>query len=175
MVLSEYSSTSMEIVAKAGGGGLQWLHLAVTMPDEQVKEHILRAEKAGYKALVITLDQPNVGVRRKYEHIMHIGQLISFANYKIPKTTTNVEYLIATLLSRPITWDRIEWVRSLTTLPIVLKGILTAEDALAAVEHNVEGIIVSNHGGRQLDCVPATVSVNHRTVIKVYILQLQTN
>ena len=54
--------------------------------------------------------------------------------------------------------ERIEWVRTLSALPIVIKGILTAEDAIEAVEHNVSAIIVSNHGGRQLDGVPATVS-----------------
>ena len=160
MILSAFSSTRMEDVSAGGGRGLRWLHMAITMPDDLVKEHVSRAEKAGYKALVITVDQPNVGVHRKYEHIMHISHLVTFANFTIPINSTSVEYLHATCLSCPITWDRIEWVRSLTTLPIVLKGILTAEDALAAVDHNIEGIIVSNHGGRQLDCAPATVSMH---------------
>ena len=122
------------------------------------KEHVERAEKAGYKALVITVDQPNVGVHRKYEHIMHKNHLLHFANFTIPSDSTNLNYLHATCLSCPITWDRIAWVRSLSTLPIVLKGIMTADDALLALEHKIDGIIVSNHGGRQLDCVPATVS-----------------
>lgn len=156
MILSAFSSVSMEDVARAGGEGLRWFHLVITMPDELVKEHIARAERAGYKALVITIDRPNVGIHRRNEHI-HRNR--KFGNFVIPAKATLVNYQHATLFSLPITWDRIEWVRSLSTLPLVLKGILTAADALAALEHNIDGVIVSNHGGRQLDCVPATVSI----------------
>ena len=160
MVLSAFSTVSIEDVASAGGEGLRWFHLAITMSDDLVKEHVARAEKSGYKALVITVDRPNVGVHRNYEHIMHKNRLMTFANFVIPKNHSSfIKYQHATLFGHPITWDRIEWVRSLSSLPIVLKGILTAEDALAAVEHKIDGIIVSNHGGRQLDGVPATVSV----------------
>ena len=159
MILSAFSTVNIEDVATASGVGLRWFHLAITMPDDLVKDHIVRAEKAGYKALVITVDRPNVGIHRNYEHIMHKNRLMTFANFSsIPKNTPIIKYQHATLFSRPITWDRIELVHSLSTLPIVLKGIMTAEDALMAVEHGVDGIIVSNHGGRQLDCVPATVS-----------------
>jgi isopentenyl diphosphate isomerase/L-lactate dehydrogenase-like FMN-dependent dehydrogenase len=56
-----------------------------------------------------------------------------------------------------ITWEALDWLRSLTSLPIILKGILTAEDAVLAVEHGVDGIVVSNHGGRQLDSEPASI------------------
>jgi (S)-2-hydroxy-acid oxidase len=55
-------------------------------------------------------------------------------------------------------WDNISWIQSITRLPIILKGILTKEDAELAMKHNVDGIFVSNHGGRQLDEVPASVS-----------------
>ena len=158
MILSAFSSRSIEDVARASGEGLRWFHLAVTMPDDLVKEHVARAEKAGYKALVITVDRPNVGLHRNNEHIMNKNRLINFANIPVPKNAANIKYQHSTCLSQPITWDRIEWVRSLSALPIVLKGILTADDALLALEHNIDGIIVSNHGGRQLDCVPASVS-----------------
>ena len=156
MILSAFSTTKLEDVARASGKGLQWFHLVITMPDDLVKEHIVRAEKAGYKALVVTVDQPNVGVHRRNEHIMH-KSFLTFANFTIPRSSTDVKYLHSTCLACPITWERIEWVCNLSTLPIVLKGIMTAEDALAAVEHKIDAIIVSNHGGRQLDCVPATV------------------
>ena len=159
MILSAFSTTKLEDVASVGGEGLQWFHLAITMPDDIVKEHIVRAEKAGYKALVITIDRPNVGIHRSNEHIMRRNRLITFANFAMPKNYSSfTNYQHATLLSQPITWDKIERIRNLSTLPIVLKGIMTAEDALAAVEHKIDAIIVSNHGGRQLDCVPATVS-----------------
>ena len=160
MILSAFSSVSLEDVARASGEGLRWFHLAITMPDDLIKEHVQRAEKAGYKALVITVDRPNVGLHRNNESIMNKYSLIKFANFSLPKTTAFIKQQHAVYFSQPITWDRIEWVRSLSTLPIVLKGILTAEDALLALEHKIDGIIVSNHGGRQLDCVPATVSAH---------------
>ena len=63
------------------------------------------------------------------------------------------------LVNKSITFETIDWLKSITKLPVLVKGILTADDARKAVQHGVDGIIVSNHGGRQLDCVPATVSV----------------
>jgi isopentenyl diphosphate isomerase/L-lactate dehydrogenase-like FMN-dependent dehydrogenase len=64
------------------------------------------------------------------------------------------------------TWDTlVPWVKSMTSLPVVVKGILTIEDAKLAVKYGVDGIIVSNHGGRQLDCVPATVKTHFRILI----------
>ena len=63
------------------------------------------------------------------------------------------------LVNKSITFETIDWLKSITKLPVLIKGILTAGDARKAVQHGVDGIIVSNHGGRQLDCVPATVSV----------------
>ena len=146
MILSAFSTTKLEDVARASSKGLQWFHLVITMPDDLLKEHIVRAEKAGYKALVVTVDQPNVGVHRRNEHIMH-KSFMTFANFTIPRSSTDVKYLHSTCLACPITWERIEWVCNLSTLPIVLKGIMTAEDALAAVEHKIDAIIVSNHGG----------------------------
>ena len=62
------------------------------------------------------------------------------------------------MIDSSVTWKDVDWVRGLTKLPVVLKGILTAEDAVEAVRHGVQGIIVSNHGGRQLDGVLASVS-----------------
>ena len=65
----------------------------------------------------------------------------------------------ASLLDPSLTWQDVDWLRSVTDLPVLLKGILTAEDARLAVEHGAQAIIVSNHGGRQLDGVPATIDV----------------
>ena len=67
------------------------------------------------------------------------------------------------MFERQITWDIIPWIKSFTKLPVVIKGILTAEDARLAVQHGVDAIVVSNHGGRQLDGVLATVSNDHKT------------
>ena len=166
MALSSFSTSSMEDVAKANGGGIRWLHLMLTLSsDDLLKEHIAQAEKLGYKSLIVTVDQPNVSIPRNYKHIFNM-KLMTFPLLKIPRNVSTVEHVGTNCFSSPITWERIEWVQTLTSLPIVIKGILTAEDAIEAVKHNVSAVVVSNHGGRQLDCVPATVS-SYETVMTV--------
>src|SRR5581483_999632 len=105
-----------------------------------------RAERAGYRAIVLTIDVPRFGRREKDVR----SQLLipSSANF----TVADVRNMKASL-----SWKDLEWLRSLTSLPLLIKGVLTAEDALLAVEHGVNGIIVSNHGGRQLDTVQASI------------------
>ena len=165
MGLSAFSTTSMEDVAEASGkSGVRWFHLMLTLSDDLLKEHITQAKKFGYKALVITVDQPNVSIPRDNLHIFNM-KLTTFPLLKIPPNVPVVKYVVANCFSSPITWERIEWVRTLTNLPILIKGILTAEDAIEALEHNVSAIVVSNHGGRQLDCVPATVSFHFIMII----------
>ena len=76
------------------------------------------------------------------------------------------------MFERQITWDIIPWIKSFTKLPVVIKGILTAEDARLAVQHGADAIVVSNHGGRQLDGVLATVSNDHKTEIYLMLQRL---
>ena len=104
MILSAFSTVSIEDVASAGGEGLRWFHLAITMPDDLVKEHIARAEKSGYKALVITVDRPNVDIHRAHAHIL---RYISLANFTIPKNSTNLDYCFGNCLSCPHIWDKV--------------------------------------------------------------------
>ena len=169
MALSSFSTTSIEDVAKANGKALRWFNLLLTLPDDLLKEHIQQAESSGYKALVITVDQPNVRIARKNPRIFEM-KITTFPLLKIPPNEPVLEHVLAKCLSSPITWERIKWVRTLTTLPIVIKGTLTAEDAIEALEHNVSAIVVSNHGGRQLDCVPATVSFHFIMIMHMSLL-----
>lgn len=83
-----------------------------------------------------------------------------FKEFLLPPDSAGSRLLSYPNERRIVTWSDIEWLKSSTRLPIILKGILTPEDAILAVEHGVRGIIVSNHGGRQLDTVPATVTQN---------------
>ena len=155
MVLSIWCNTSIEAVAEANGSGLRWLQISIFRNKELVKSLIQRAEKVGYQAIVVTVDQPVVGLRTYGTFIPPAN--ISFPNLgdvPNPLMVEDVEHL----LDPSNTWRDIDWIKGLTKLPIVLKGILTAEDAVEAVKHGVQGIIVSNHGGRQLDGVLATVS-----------------
>ena len=156
MILSVWTNTNPEDVADTSSTGLRWFQLYIFKNRELTKRLVLRAEKAGYKAIMVTIDQPVVGKRTStYIPPPHI----SFPNFNI--TNTLLVEDVEDMFDPSITWKDIEWIKGLTSLPVVVKGVLTAEDAREAVRHGVQGIIVSNHGGRQLDGVLATVSEMH--------------
>ncbi|MEO9029906.1 MAG: alpha-hydroxy acid oxidase [Ktedonobacteraceae bacterium] len=144
MVASSSSTRSLEEIAQAASGPL-WFQLYV-FNRQNARELVQRAAAAGYRALVLTVDSPRWGHK---ERAIRSG-------FQIP-TKANVSDQAAAKDAIAITWDDVDWLRSLSPLPILLKGILTAEDALLAVEHGVDGMIVSNHGGRQLDGVLAGI------------------
>jgi 4-hydroxymandelate oxidase len=144
MVASSSSTRSLEDIAREASSSL-WFQLYVS--NRKTTEQLIhRATAAGYRALVLTVDSPRWG--RKECTIRSGFRIPLKANFKDEDTA---EENIA------LTWESLAWLRSLTTLPIVLKGILTAEDAVLAVQHDVDGIIISNHGGRQLDGVSASI------------------
>jgi isopentenyl diphosphate isomerase/L-lactate dehydrogenase-like FMN-dependent dehydrogenase len=103
-----------------------------------VQELVERAEAAGYRAIVVTVDLPEVGRRER-------------------DLRTGFEPQLGDVVDNSLTWRDLEWLRSLSALPLLVKGILTAEDAVLAVESGAEGLVVSNHGGRQLDGVAASL------------------
>jgi len=144
MVVSTSSTRSLEEVAREGGGP-QWFQLYIH-DRKSAEELIHRAEAAGYRALVLTVDSPRWG--HKERAIRSSFRLPSKANFSGQDPTE---------IDAAFTWESLPWLRSVTSLPIVLKGILTAEDAMLAVQHEVDGIIVSNHGGRQLDGVSPSI------------------
>ncbi|XP_040069548.1 hydroxyacid oxidase 1 [Ixodes scapularis] len=156
MVLSIYSTTSFEDVRQAAPEGLQWFQLYISPDREVTKALVIRAEKAGYRALVVTVDLPVPG---KSSSKTKSG----FKPPRVPNfegTSVNPSEVYKELVLDPsLTWDAISWLKSITELPIILKGITTAEDAEEAISRGVSAILVSNHGGRQLDGVPATVEV----------------
>ena len=169
MILSSYSSVPLEDVAKANGDdGLRWFQLYVFRDKELTRSLIKRAETSGYKALVITVDTPVMG--RKVADIWNrVTQTSPFASANFTasynasslatdKHESGVHQYAQPVIDPSMSWETIDWVRGITKLPILLKGILTREDATEALKHGVQGIVVSNHGGRQLDGVPATVS-----------------
>ena len=145
MVASTAATRSLEEIAEAATGPL-WFQLYMYDERDAAVKLVQRAQAAGYRALVLTVDTPHVSKR---ERDIRNNFLIPPA----PLVAANFtgKYATETGMHTAVTWEVIPWLRSITSLPILLKGILTAEDALIAVEHGVEGIIVSNHGGRQLD------------------------
>lgn len=144
MVASSSATRSLEEIAQAASGPL-WFQLYV-FNRHNAQELVQRAAAAGYRALVLTVDSPRWGHK---ERAIRSG-------FHVP-TKANVSDQAAAKDAISITWRDVDWLKSLSPLPILLKGILTAEDALLAVEHGVDGLIVSNHGGRQLDGVSASI------------------
>jgi isopentenyl diphosphate isomerase/L-lactate dehydrogenase-like FMN-dependent dehydrogenase len=129
----------------AAGGGPRWLQLYVLRDRQATLDHIAEAREAGYGALVLTVDLPYLGRR---ERDLRLG----FGN---PPVDLELPYANLFSTTPSLTWRDLEWIRGEAGLPIAIKGILTREDALLAVEHGADAVWVSNHGGRQLDHVAA--------------------
>jgi len=144
MIASTDATRTVEEIAQAGAGPL-WFQLYLYPTREIAAALVKRAEEAGCRAIVLTVDLPVLGKRERDRR----------NGISIPPPPFVAANFVGIDVKghawRTITWDDVDWLRSITSLPILLKGILTAEDALLAVERGVSGIIVSNHGGRQLD------------------------
>ncbi|MEV4139455.1 alpha-hydroxy acid oxidase [Dactylosporangium sp. NPDC049742] len=159
-VVSVFASRSLEDIAAASDGRL-WLHLYWFRRREVMTGLIRRAEDAGYTALVLTVDAPRIGRRwRDMRNGFAIGGDVAAVNIDAAVMALThhsdvghsaIADHAAQSFDAAVTWADLAWLRSQTRLPIVLKGILTAEDAALAVEHGADGVVVSNHGGRQLD------------------------
>ncbi len=173
-VLSTMASESLETVAAASPGP-KWFQLYCYKERELTADLVRRAEAAGYVALCLTVDVPVLGRReREIRTGFHAPPGISIANlerYGNAADTmggaagaSGLASYVAARWDASLTWEAIARLRSITTLPIVLKGVLAADDALRAVEHGVDGLVVSTHGGRQLDTVVSTASALPRIV-----------
>ncbi len=165
MCVSTIASTSLEDVAAAADGPL-WFQLYVYKDRAVTLDMVARAEAAGYRALVLTVDTPRLGRReRDARNRFALPPDVKIANlerYGTPEAlrwaggSSFTEY-VHKLLDSGLTWESVDWLRSVTKLPVLIKGILTAEDAALALAHGAAGIVVSNHGGRQLDGAIATI------------------
>lgn len=167
MVVSTFATRSLEEIASSHQSGASpdgqvgsdgavvplWLQLYTYRDLGLTGTLVQRAEAAGYQAIVLTVDVPRLGRReRDIRNAFKLPQTIRVANFDealvSSPSSKSTGYIPEPIV---ITWDIIAWLRSITSLPIILKGILAPADALLALEHGVNGIIVSNHGGRQLD------------------------
>ena len=159
MCLSSIASATIEDVAAATAGP-KWFQLYVYRDRDLTAELVKRAHEARYEAVILTVDTPVLGIReRDVENRFALPEGVVLANL-VGVTSASLEEavdgsaLFAFVLQQQdpsVTWDDVAWLRSLTPLPVLVKGVLTAEDARLAVEAGVDGIVVSNHGGRQLD------------------------
>jgi len=152
--LSSISSIALEDVAAAAPGGRRWFQL-YHFGDRAVSEALIRrASEAGYEAIVLTVDAPRLGRReRDFRHEVVIPPGIDPVHFTVdPRTVTGEDQPLATYIDQPyLTWDDLAWIRAASSLPVLIKGVVRADDAKRALDAGVAGLWVSNHGGRQLD------------------------
>jgi isopentenyl diphosphate isomerase/L-lactate dehydrogenase-like FMN-dependent dehydrogenase len=148
-VLSSTSNSTFEEVAEASSGP-RWFQLYLYGRDH-ARGMVERAQAAGFAAICLTADSAWYGRRER-----DLRNQFEWPPELETRLRGNLDEAMFEK-QRAVTWDDIGWLRSITSLPLLVKGILTAEDARLAVEHGVAGVVVSNHGGRQLDSVPAAL------------------
>jgi lactate 2-monooxygenase len=166
MVLSTAASNSLEEVAEAMGDAPRWFQLYWVNDRDVAVSLVERAEAAGYGAIVVTLDTLTLGwrprdLRKAYLPFVTGEGCAQFFSDPVfrsrlerPPEEDTLAAAVAMLATFPnlgLTWDNLAWLRERTRLPLLVKGVLTGEDALRARECGVDGIVVSNHGGRQVD------------------------
>lgn len=165
MMLSTLSTRRIEEVASAGEGPV-WFQLYVYRDRDVTEGLVRRAEAAGCEALVLTVDAPVLGVReRDVRNRFHLPEGVALENLtadgmrSVPPgaADSGLAAYVGELLDPTLGWDDVAWLRSVTSLPLLVKGVVHPEDASLAVEHGVDGLVVSNHGGRQLDTSLATI------------------
>jgi 4-hydroxymandelate oxidase len=153
-IVSTASNTSIEEIANAATGPL-WFQLYVQSDRAFTKDVVQRAESAGCKALCLTVDTPILGARNRQSRA-GFQMVPGLETPHLYDTSAHAPGVI-TPERVSLTWESVEWLKSVTKLPVLLKGILDYEDAERALSMGVAGIIVSNHGARNLDTLPATI------------------
>ncbi|MBS0452426.1 MAG: alpha-hydroxy-acid oxidizing protein [Proteobacteria bacterium] len=185
-VLSTPSNDRIEAVRASAMNGSQWMQLYV-MGDRSIAEQMVRrAKRAGYSALVLTVDATVSGMRERdvrngfklpfrpglktlVDLATHPAWSLSMAMSGSPgfvnlteteaKASPQVQAaLLARTMDKSLTWESLRWLRSLWEGPLLVKGLLHPQDAKRALSYGVDGVVVSNHGGRQLDAAPSTIS-----------------
>jgi 4-hydroxymandelate oxidase len=160
LVVTTPASTSLEAAAEAAKTPL-WFQVYVQKDRDFSSALIQRAERAGYEALCLTVDSPVFGARNREERaqVAYPG-LPNLQGLKESEAGTYLAHgqdIYSPISDPTVTWETIEWMRSVSKLPIVAKGVLNPDDAELAIESGVSAIIVSNHGGRNLDTLPPTI------------------
>ncbi len=162
LVVSTAATTSIEEIAKAATAPL-WFQLYVNPDRALTRDLVTRATASGCRALCLTVDSPVFGVRdRETRTRFHLPSGMAAPHLPRGSGTHGAPHSPSggtqnSLADASLTWKDVSWLCSFAKVPVLLKGILTAEDARLAIDHGAAGIIVSNHGGRNLDTLPATI------------------
>lgn len=164
-VVSTEASCPLEDLAALTEGPL-WFQLYIQHDREFTLDLVRRAETAGYTALVLTVDAPVSGMRNRQQRVagpwpagIEAVNLRGAAAPGTPKGSIIDSPLFSGMLASAATWKDVDWLQARTRLPLVLKGIASADDAERAVAMGVQGLVVSNHGGRTLDTLPAAIEL----------------
>jgi len=160
MCQSTLSSVTPAELAAAAPGAQQWFQLYWSRDRGFTQELVTGAAEAGFSALMLTVDLPVAGRReRDVRASFALPEDLPLPNLSQKLRREDFHDALHAVHDDTLTWRDLEWLRSVCPLPLVIKGILTHEDALLAAEHGAAAVVVSNHGGRQLDGVPPTLDV----------------
>ncbi|CAJ0957154.1 unnamed protein product, partial [Mesorhabditis belari] len=169
MICSSWGTTPLEEIAENRGDATLWFQLYVYKDRPTTEALIRRAENAGFEALVLTVDTPVLGRRlADKRNAFTLPPPLKFANMvatndskvhmpKVPIGDSGLMAYVSSQIDQSLNWDSLKWLVGFSRLPVIVKGIMRSDDALKALQCGAKGIIVSNHGGRQMDCAPATI------------------
>jgi len=167
-VASTVSNRSLEAIAESCAGP-RWFQLYVYRDKEITRDLVQRAAAAGYSALCLTVDTPLAGPReRDRRNRLRMPTHLGLENFPAThaerhksggSNESSLARYIADMWDANLTWEDVDWLRSISPMPVIVKGVLAPDDAALAVEHGAAAVIVSNHGGRQLDGVPAPITM----------------
>jgi isopentenyl diphosphate isomerase/L-lactate dehydrogenase-like FMN-dependent dehydrogenase len=173
-VLSTMSTCSMEDVAAGAPDGIRWFQLYTQADPGRSRSLVERAEAAGYGAIIVTVDLPVLGYRQRdrragFDLPGPHGNLAAYPGGPTHAGRIHADGVagIDEPILSAVTWDDLATIRSWTSLPLVIKGVMTPEDARLGAEHGVAAIVVSNHGARQLDRIGAPLDVLEDVVAAV--------
>lgn len=167
MIVSSLSTTAIEDVMEVATGPV-WFQLYVYKDRQATADLVRRAEDAGCQAIVLTVDAQVWGrreadVRNRFQLPpgLMVKNLLAAGKEQFPEdhAGSGLAAYVTSLFDQTLSWPDVDWLCGLTDLPVLLKGIVHPDDARLAMEHGAAGVVVSNHGGRQLDTAPATIEV----------------
>lgn len=150
-----------EIMDAAEGDQVQWLQLYVNKDREITKKIVEHAERRGCKGLFITVDAPQLGRREKdmRSKFTDVGSSVQSTSGQSTDNSQGAARAISSFIDPALSWKDLPWFKSITKMPIILKGVQRVEDVIRAVECGVQGVVLSNHGGRQLDFARSGIEV----------------
>lgn len=171
MIVSSMSSVSLEDVVHVSKNKSLWLQIYPFSDRMVTKDLIIRAREATYKAVVLTIACPVAGIRdRNIRNRFTLPEGVTAANFRRNETTVYnnpIHSFLGAEVDPRATWRYVEWLRGETDLPILLKGLMNPADVMPAIQSGAAGIVVSNHGGRQLDGTESTIAALHDVVSAV--------